>query len=56
MTNILPIHNTELDREANEASSDQSPLPAGVLGWIPLGRDAALEQRILGELANRLAL
>ena len=56
VTNISPIHNTELDREANEASSDQSPLPAGVLGWIPLGRDAALEQRILGELANRLAL
>lgn len=56
VTNISSIHTTELDREADEASTDQSPLPAGVLGWIPLGRDAALEQRILGELTQRLAL
>jgi hypothetical protein len=51
VTDISAIHNTNLDREEPDAV-----LPDGVLGWIPLGRDAALEQRILGELYNRLNL
>ena len=29
-------------------------LPPGILGWIPLGRDPLLEQRILNNIAGRL--
>jgi hypothetical protein len=36
----------------NESNAVGGP---GTLGWIPLGRDALLEQRILAELQGRLA-
>lgn len=49
---ISAIHmSTNLERDETETE-----LPPGVLGWIPLGRDVALEQRILAEMYNRLDL
>jgi hypothetical protein len=44
-------HDTSLDRVV-QPIGDQ-PL---VKGWIPLGRDIALEQRILAQLRNRLCI
>jgi hypothetical protein len=51
VVDVSAIHNTDLERDEPD-----EVFPEGVLGWIPLGRDAALEQRILGELYNRLDL
>jgi hypothetical protein len=44
-------HDTSLDRVA--APLGEQPLTQG---WIPLGRDVALEQRILVQLRNRLGI
>ena len=38
--------------ERNEDAFDE--FPPGTLGWIPLGRDPQLEQRILNNIAGRL--
>ena len=43
-------HETTLDRNKEEAGADMF-----TLGWIPLGRDASLEQRILQEIRDRTA-
>ena len=41
-------HETTLNRNEEEVGVD-----AFTLGWIPLGRDASLEQRILHEIRDR---
>jgi hypothetical protein len=38
-----------------EKTEDGERLPPGTIGWIPLGRDVALEQRILANLRGRLS-
>jgi hypothetical protein len=43
-------HETTLDRNKEEAGADMF-----TLGWIPLGRDASLEQKILQEIRDRTA-
>lgn len=43
-------HDTSLERFAQPVAAQ--PAPAG---WIPLGRDVALEQKMLTKLRNRLA-
>jgi hypothetical protein len=43
-------HETTLNRNEEETGGDMF-----TLGWIPLGRDASLEQRILQEIRDRTA-
>lgn len=45
-----PRHDTSLER----VDDQQQRLPPGTLGWIPLGRDVTLEQKILSNLQGRL--
>ncbi len=53
------IHNShtrfDTSPERTDEAKDLDRLPPGTLGWIPLGRDIALEQRILENIRGRLA-
>lgn len=42
-------HDNAIDRDRED-----SPVPDGSVGWIPLGRDVSLEQRILTNLRARV--
>lgn len=42
------------DAEGERNEDLLEDLPPGTLGWIPIGRDAQLEQRILNNIAGRL--
>lgn len=57
---VQPEHATvgqaTVRHDSSLVRNEPSPLAApGTLGWISIGRDVSLEQRILGEIQRRLA-
>jgi hypothetical protein len=54
-TTLLAPYQTTADAETRSPADAPAAVPAGTLGWIQMGRDTSLEQKLLAKLRDRVS-